>query len=247
LEHKDSFKYLAKIATYQEYWDDDSPHSPWAPICAIHLLAKIGDYKSQLAINSTLVQYHDDDGGLGDFLMDNTPHILAHISNDATHLLALMLNDKTINEYVRNTAARSLVIIAAAHPESKPKVIQAIKNVAQKESNINTRTMLVDSLVDLKDPDLYSYLKDSITTGFITEDFFDLSWLDAIYAEKEYAQCDITPRNPLNIFSNHPTNIYQKTNNHIPPSVYNSKSIGRNDKCPCGSGKKYKKCCMKIM
>ncbi len=24
------------------------------------------------------------------------------------------------------------------------------------------------------------------------------------------------------------------------------KNIGRNDKCPCGSGKKYKKCCMKI-
>ena len=23
------------------------------------------------------------------------------------------------------------------------------------------------------------------------------------------------------------------------------KSIGRNDKCPCGSGKKYKKCCLK--
>ncbi|HIZ71748.1 MAG TPA: SEC-C domain-containing protein [Candidatus Atopostipes pullistercoris] len=24
-----------------------------------------------------------------------------------------------------------------------------------------------------------------------------------------------------------------------------SKKIGRNDPCPCGSGKKYKKCCMK--
>ena len=24
-----------------------------------------------------------------------------------------------------------------------------------------------------------------------------------------------------------------------------SKKIGRNEKCPCGSGKKYKKCCLK--
>ena len=23
------------------------------------------------------------------------------------------------------------------------------------------------------------------------------------------------------------------------------KSVGRNDPCPCGSGKKYKKCCLK--
>ena len=29
----------------------------------------------------------------------------------------------------------------------------------------------------------------------------------------------------------------------LPPAV--SEKIGRNDPCPCGSGKKYKKCCMK--
>ena len=26
-------------------------------------------------------------------------------------------------------------------------------------------------------------------------------------------------------------------------TVYNVKKVGRNDPCPCGSGKKYKKCC----
>jgi uncharacterized protein YecA (UPF0149 family) len=28
------------------------------------------------------------------------------------------------------------------------------------------------------------------------------------------------------------------------PSVNTEPKIGRNDPCPCGSGKKYKKCCM---
>ena len=28
-----------------------------------------------------------------------------------------------------------------------------------------------------------------------------------------------------------------------PPQLIRSKKIGRNDPCPCGSGKKYKKCC----
>jgi preprotein translocase subunit SecA len=27
------------------------------------------------------------------------------------------------------------------------------------------------------------------------------------------------------------------------PYIRNGKKIGRNDKCPCKSGKKYKKCC----
>ena len=30
-----------------------------------------------------------------------------------------------------------------------------------------------------------------------------------------------------------------------PPQVVNSEKTGRNDLCPCGSGKKYKKCCGK--
>jgi len=32
--------------------------------------------------------------------------------------------------------------------------------------------------------------------------------------------------------------------NDIPPVAAFSPKTGRNDPCPCGSGKKYKKCCM---
>jgi len=32
------------------------------------------------------------------------------------------------------------------------------------------------------------------------------------------------------------------TSRPLPPSAY--KNVGRNDPCPCGSGKKYKKCCL---
>ena len=30
------------------------------------------------------------------------------------------------------------------------------------------------------------------------------------------------------------------------PETQKQKKIGRNDPCPCGSGKKYKKCCLNI-
>jgi preprotein translocase subunit SecA len=32
-----------------------------------------------------------------------------------------------------------------------------------------------------------------------------------------------------------------ESNKELPPK---KKKLGRNDKCPCGSGKKYKKCCL---
>jgi uncharacterized protein YecA (UPF0149 family) len=31
----------------------------------------------------------------------------------------------------------------------------------------------------------------------------------------------------------------------VPPFVKKAPSNGRNDPCPCGSGRKYKKCCLK--
>ena len=34
-------------------------------------------------------------------------------------------------------------------------------------------------------------------------------------------------------------NIYAKGE-----TIYKEKKIGRNERCPCGSGKKYKKCCI---
>lgn len=47
-----------------------------------------------------------------------------------------------------------------------------------------------------------------------------------------------------NIFSKEERNqMYkEKRNEH---TVVNTENIGRNDPCPCGSGKKYKHCCMK--
>lgn len=52
-------------------------------------------------------------------------------------------------------------------------------------------------------------------------------------------------------FSHHERSRFRKTKNRwyyvhgsmIAPTVKNERKVGRNDPCPCGSGKKYKKCC----
>jgi hypothetical protein len=42
-----------------------------------------------------------------------------------------------------------------------------------------------------------------------------------------------------------PQNLKRKNKINFAPTTKQSKKIGRNEKCPCGSGKKYKKCCLK--
>lgn len=40
--------------------------------------------------------------------------------------------------------------------------------------------------------------------------------------------------------------VFETKNNKIIKEIFNySSKIKRNDPCPCGSGKKYKKCCLK--
>jgi hypothetical protein len=42
-----------------------------------------------------------------------------------------------------------------------------------------------------------------------------------------------------------PQNLKGKNKINFTPELRQSKKVGRNEKCPCGSGKKYKKCCLK--
>jgi uncharacterized protein YecA (UPF0149 family) len=42
-----------------------------------------------------------------------------------------------------------------------------------------------------------------------------------------------------------PQNLKGKNKINFTPEPRQSKKVGRNEKCPCGSGKKYKKCCLK--
>ncbi len=42
-----------------------------------------------------------------------------------------------------------------------------------------------------------------------------------------------------------PQNLKGENKINFAPATKQSKKIGRNEKCPCGSGKKYKKCCLK--
>lgn len=38
--------------------------------------------------------------------------------------------------------------------------------------------------------------------------------------------------------------MFMDVNKYNGEAKYQMKKIGRNDPCPCGSGKKYKKCCL---
>ena len=194
---EETFPLLANIATGRQYWEDP-PHSAWAPICAIHLLAKMEHYRAQLAIITAILEFYE---YTDDWLTEDAPYVLAHMGTGAIRTLTGLMRYKDTDKFVRGEATRSLVMIAKKNQNEKPGIIASIKDAAQNETDIYVRSLLVDSLLDLREPSLREYLENSLKTGFIRDDFFSLENVDRVYAGK-MQRLRNKPRDPLYIFEN---------------------------------------------
>ena len=239
---EESFHLLAQLATDDEYWNDLDDDS-LVPICAIHILAKMKHYRAQLVINTAIIKHYEE---TGDWLTEDMPYVLAHMGVGAIPTLTALMRYDGADIFVRGGTAGALIMIAMDNPEVKSGIVASIKDAAQNEADIVTRTVLVNVLLDLKDPDLYGYLKDSLETGFILDDYFDLDYLDGAYAGTFNPSRGV-PMDPLYIFSYSDENPYKYADgDRGSAGPHTIPKVGRNERCPCGSGKKYKKCCLSM-
>ena len=246
-----SFEMLAEMLTYQKYHDNtNETYAPLVPVYALYMLAKIGTKRAQTAINSALVQYPDmmSDSSIG----EQIHNVLAYMGPKTVDSLCHVVSLSSASIFSRYCAASALVIIALEHPQEKQKIIKTIRDAIQIEQDIGDRTFLMDSLVDLRDPDVSEYITDSLERGFVTNEFFDQGDLIKTYEDKsDMVAAKCVSMDPYEIFgvveskiTNQSDSIYDEDDDGDDDDIPYNKKPGRNDPCPCGSGKKYKKCCM---
>ena len=230
---------LVSMVADEEYWYDYNLYH-WAPVCALHILSKINNAESREAIRTALLNYHE---YTADWITDDASQMLAHMGVDAIEMLTSIIQDSEVDKFVRDTVARALIMIAKVHPESKDGIVQSIKDVARSEPDVETRSLIIDALLDLKDPDLYEYLRDAVETGFVDAMMYDVSTLDDVY-DGNLPSSTAVQIDPLDIFAYRGNSSLWFYSSDPPFIISNA---GRNDSCPCGSGKKFKKCCLKMM
>ncbi len=74
--------------------------------------------------------------------------------------------------------------------------------------------------------------------AILVEEMYDVMKNNEVYNEKRYCKkLDKLPEYYLQKY------VESETDQEIQSTVVNEHKVGRNDPCPCGSGKKYKKCC----
>lgn len=236
---EESFFHLAQFVTSEESWDDSSSDThPWAPYCALSILAKMRHYRALLAITTTMINYAEQ---ANDWLIEDAPSLLAHMGPDAIRPVTALMRHRGAPILVRTGAETALLMIASNNPETKSRIIESIKACAMDEPDIKARDEILGHMLYLDEPDTHKYLVELVEKGSATEacyDLYEFSLGRGLSGDFEVFLK--RAEDPLYFFEIH---RYRE-----PPGVSSpaGPNLGRNDPCACGSGRKYKKCCLNL-
>lgn len=236
--------YLRVILQNKKYWHQGGPGDAWAPIHAIHILPLI---KTKDALELLLDIIRDERDALGEWITESTPTLIAAFGENAIERLKEYILDETLDIYIRSSVATALRMISHQYPDRKDDMKSFLSKLLVDVNDPTLAAFLIDTLLSFKDRNLLpqihtAFEKGRINTNVIRRD--DVDWVFNLPEEEQsYSKF---MKNPIEHFSKENINYLRKI--CYPELKIHTKNtrtkIGRNDPCPCGSGKKYKKCCM---
>jgi hypothetical protein len=232
----------------------------WAPI---HAWRALGQLRAEAAIEPllTLVERSeewDDDWGLSEL-----PEVLGEIGAAAIEPAANYLAEANHNEWARITAAEALGKIGGRHPEVRSECVAKLAAQLEKftEQSEALNAFLIMPLLDMRALEVTPLMEQVYAAGRVDETIVG-NWEDAqvelgllerpvdLASSSELippsAMMDEIRETILEIGRENPkVRAIMEEAEYGPvaePYVAPPK-VGRNEPCPCGSGKKYKKCC----
>jgi Protein of unknown function (DUF1186)/SEC-C motif len=184
----------------------------------------------------------------GDVVTEDLDRILASVCGGDTSLIKRLAEHSYANAYVRNAALRALVCLVAWGEKTRDEVLSYYKGLFHgglvREPH-HVWDGLVSCCTDLYPGEVYDEIQQAFREGLVDDAFIDLA-----YIEQELARGKETVL----------AKLHQSRYGHIqdtiaelegwasfqparPKPLPTTLKVGRNAPCPCGSGKKYKKCC----
>ncbi|MEA3546635.1 MAG: DUF1186 domain-containing protein [Thermodesulfobacteriota bacterium] len=233
-----------------------------AHIYAMFLLAQFREKKA----HPLIVRFFSLPGDIsleltGDLVTENLGSILASTCDNDISLLTSLIENHDINEYVRGAALEALLCLVAAGKKTDEEISayfdRLFKGALEREPS-HTWNFLVDAAARLCPEEMMMDLEQAYDDGLVNHLYISaaeakklikmaaqekqaaleadegLSLVNDVIAEMESWACFRPGSNRQEIVPEA----------KIVP-VRQGPKIGRNQPCPCGSGKKYKKCCLR--
>jgi uncharacterized protein YecA (UPF0149 family) len=172
--------------------------------------------------------------------------------------LRAIANDSTLDWYLRSSAQESVVAVAARSGTLDLELEWIARVAADESEDWTLRLLSAARLLDFPREAHRALLLDLAQRQPQKERMFDAREVEMAYAKGVDRPEWSARANPWEFY--HPEEIAERqrrwaeedeeaddgadVGDVIEPYVRDGPKIGRNDPCPCGSGKKYKRCCM---
>jgi hypothetical protein len=206
------------------------------------------------------------DHTLGDAVTETSFRVIAGtFDGDLVPLYDAIL-DKRADEYARSSMMSALVLIAELHPNQRPAIEDFVRAYRARDPEASSDMLMgwTETVAELGLEDLTGVVRELFDTGVIPEDYCSFAdFLEDLHADGEardahgkrryslitdsidelsrwhcYSDAFFAQQKKRKVSNDLRVAPWREVFTHPAPSV------GRNDPCPCGSGRKYKKCCL---
>jgi hypothetical protein len=194
----------------------------------------------------------------GDFVTEHLARVLASLSNGDTTLIKQLIENRKAYEYVRAAALQALLILVINGQISREELIDYFKSLVREKLERKPSIIWIDIALFssyLCAEELYEDIKLACQKGLIENSFFSMEdfdeylakgWeksLEELKSEQDYRFIEDTVECMRGYGCFEPERETDFNTLYLPEPQPERRKIGRNEPCPCGSGKKYKKCC----
>jgi len=247
--------------------DDMSEDAETLLFLAIHMLAEKRETAAFEPFCRLLEDAEATESVLGDATGATLSQLLISLHNGDWQALKTLIEGAHIDEFVRHAALNTWAYFTStgAIPlDETRRYLQALANTMQPQEPNYAWVGLADVMILLGLNDLRGIVEDLIRRKLILESDFDMEDFDSAMqrtlADPERRACfqddHVYPfASTIDELSNWHWNVETESDGDdgdvdyeraAPAGPYMNpfRHVGRNDPCPCGSGKKYKKCCL---
>ena len=199
----------------------------------------------------------------GDSMLEAGSRMLASVCAGDTSLIKGLVENEDADEYMRSQAIEALTILAVQGVVDHNAVVDYYRKLLQ-ENSIRKDSLLLAFLAiaccDMYAKELYEDLKKCFEDGLVDQTVIDAKDLEETFRRErhdvleesrnethlQFIEDTIAELEHWSCFEDDEQNFREvKKNLENLQTIIKAEKVGRNDPCPCGSGKKYKKCCGK--
>lgn len=247
---------------------DSEEEASFLPLYAMFLLAQFREQRPYPLIMGLCKLPRDSlDGLIGDTITEGLPRIIASVFDGDTKPIKSVIEDSSIDEYVRGSAIRSLSILVHEGVIEREEVIAYFTELFRTRLERETSHVwdeLASEAVDLYAKTLADDIRGAYEKGLLWPGYMEPEEVEEIFAMQEEAILARSKKRHKGLIDDVVEEMHwwacfsprQESRpklaepfraaagrQHAGTGVRSAPKVGRNAPCPCGSGKKYKRCC----